>query len=119
MVLSYDEDRTFAALSPSRFGAGGSSRLDWRGAEALRSSPAFDGAQLRKTLLELAGPDEPAVVFWGNPAVPSTAVEAGLVARHADAVLADCYECRVHLVDSEVLIEFRDGEGSTAGRVPR
>ena len=30
------------------------------------------------------------VLFWDNFAVPSMAVAAGLVATHADAVLADC-----------------------------
>ncbi|AXL89406.1 hypothetical protein C4J65_14690 [Streptomyces sp. CB09001] len=59
MVLPYDEDSTFAALSLSRFGAVGSSRLDWRGAEVLRSSAAFDGAELRRMLCELASPGEP------------------------------------------------------------
>ncbi|WP_458078683.1 hypothetical protein [Streptomyces sp. EMB26] len=119
VVLSYEEDRTFAALSLNRFGAVGSCRLDWRGAEVLRRSTAFDGGELRKMLCELAGPDELVVLFWGNLMVPSVAVEAGLVAAHADAVLADCYECWVYLVDRGVLIEFQDGEGFTVGRVPQ
>ncbi|MFE8947635.1 hypothetical protein [Streptomyces sp. NPDC007856] len=118
MTLSYDEDRAFAALSLSRFGSMGSTRLYWRGAEVLQSSPAFDGGELRKLLRELAGPDELAVVFWGNLGVPSIALEAGLAAVHADAVVACCLECWVYLVDSAVLIEFQDGEGFTVGRVP-
>lgn len=53
MVLSYDEDRTVAALSLSRFGARGSPRPDWRGAEVLRM------AITAITLAELsAGPHE-------------------------------------------------------------
>ncbi|MFE9440742.1 hypothetical protein ACFYO2_17360 [Streptomyces sp. NPDC006602] len=118
-VLSYDEDRTFAALSLGDFGSVGSSRLDWSGAEVLRSSPTFAGGELQKLLRELGRLDELAVVFWGNLAVPSLALEAGLVAAHADAILECCSECWVYLVDSGVLIEFQDGEGFTAGRVSR
>ncbi|KUJ37541.1 hypothetical protein ADL25_28005 [Streptomyces sp. NRRL F-5122] len=117
VVLSYDEDRTFAALSLNRFGSVGSYRLDWQGAEVQRS-PAFDGGELRRLLSGLASPDELAVVFWGNLAVPSLASEAGLLATHADAVLECCPECWVYLVDRGVLIEFQDGEGFTIGRVP-
>ncbi|MFJ8946337.1 hypothetical protein ACIRG4_24415 [Streptomyces sp. NPDC102395] len=119
VVLAYDEDRTFAALSLNRFGSVGSCRLDWHGAEVLHRSPAFDGGELRRLLGSLASPDELAVLFWGNLAVPSLASEAGLLATHADAVLECCPECWVYLVDSGVLIEFQDGEGFTAGRVPR
>ncbi|MFG2307619.1 hypothetical protein ACGFS9_02845 [Streptomyces sp. NPDC048566] len=118
MVLSYDEDRAFAALSLSRFDSVGSARLDWRGAEVLQYSPAFDGGELRKLLGGLAGPDDLAIVFWGNLAVPSIALEAGLVAAHGDAVVACCFECWIYLVDSGALIEFQDGEGFTVGRVP-
>lgn len=118
-VLSYDEDRSFAALSLSRFGSVGSSRLDWSGAEVLQRSPAFDGDGLRGLLRGLARPDELAVVFWGNLAVPSLALEADMVARHAEAILECCVECWIYLEDSGVLIEFQDGEGFTAGRVPK
>ncbi|MFE1288673.1 hypothetical protein [Streptomyces sp. NPDC058751] len=119
VVLSYGESRTFAALGLNRFGSIGSHRLDWRGAEVIRRSPEFDGGELRRLLGDLAGPDELAVVFWGDLAVPSLALEAGLLAAHADAVLDHGPECWVHLVDTGVLIEFQDGEGFTAGRVPR
>ncbi|MFF3331620.1 hypothetical protein ACFYWX_18945 [Streptomyces sp. NPDC002888] len=119
VVLSYEEDRTFAALSLSRFGSVGSSRLDWRRAEVLQCSPAFDGGELGKLLISLASSDELAVVFWGNLAVPSLALEASLLAAHAGAVLDCCFECWIYLVDSGVLIEFQDGEGFTVGRVPR
>jgi hypothetical protein len=118
-VLSYDEDRSFAALSLDRFGSVGSSRLDWSGVEELQRSPAFDGDGLRGLLCGLARPDELAVVFWANLAVPSLALEADLVARHAEAILQCCFECWVYLVDSGFLIEFQDGEGFTAGRVPK
>ncbi|MET9118957.1 hypothetical protein ABZX38_32835 [Streptomyces longwoodensis] len=118
VVLSYEEDRTFAALSLSRFGAVTSSRLNWAGAEVLQSSPVFDGDELRKLLRGYARPEELAVVFWGNLAVPSLALEAGLAAAHADAVLECCYECWIYLVDTRVLIEFQDGEGFIVGRVP-
>ncbi|MFF4249087.1 hypothetical protein ACFYY2_32155 [Streptomyces sp. NPDC001822] len=118
MVLSYAESRAFAALGLNRFGSVGSTRLDWTGAEILRTSTAFDGEGLRELLRGLARPDELAVVFWGNLAVPVVALEAGAVAVHADAVLECGYECWIHLVDSEVLVEFQDGEGFTAGRVP-
>jgi hypothetical protein len=118
VVLSYDEDRAFAALSLSRFGSVGSARLDWSTAEVLKTSAAFDGGELRSLLRELARLDELAVVFWGNLAMPSLALEAGLVATHTDTVLECCYECWVYLVDSGILIEFQDGAGFTAGRVP-
>ncbi|MFC9947070.1 hypothetical protein [Streptomyces pratensis] len=118
VVLSYDENRSFAALSLNRYGSVGSCRLDWSGTEVLRRSPAFDGAGLKALLAEFARPDELAVVFWGNLAVPSLALEASSVAAHADAILECGYECWVHLVDSGVLIEFQDGEGFTAGRIP-
>ncbi|CAM5470501.1 hypothetical protein SATRM34S_03185 [Streptomyces atroolivaceus] len=118
MVLSYDEDRSLAESGLSRFGPAGSARLDWSGAEVLHRSPAFDGEGLKALMREFAPPDELAVVFWGNLAVPSLALEASLVAEHADAVLECGHQCWVHLVDSGVLIEFQDGEGFTAGRIP-
>ncbi|MDF3144261.1 MULTISPECIES: hypothetical protein [unclassified Streptomyces] len=119
VVLSYDEDRTVAALGLNRFGTIGSTRLDWRGAEVLERSAAFDAAQLRDLLRRHTQPGETAVVFWGNLAVPSVALDAGLLAAHADTVLECCHECWVHLLDAGLLIEFQDGEGFTVGRVPR
>lgn len=118
MVLSYDEDRTFAALSLSRFSSVGTSRLDWRDAEVVEASSSFDGEELRKLLRGLADPDDLTVVFWGNLCVPSIALEASLLAAHADAVLSSCAECWIYLVDKGVLIEFQDGEGFCAGRIP-
>ncbi|MFF3459659.1 hypothetical protein ACFYXH_36270 [Streptomyces sp. NPDC002730] len=118
MVLSYEEDRAFAALSLERFGAVGSSRLDWHGAEVIERCGAFDGGQLRRMVGTYAGANELVVVFWANLAVPSVALEAALVARHAEAVLECSPECWIYLTDSGVLIEFQDGEGLTAGRVP-
>jgi hypothetical protein len=118
MVLSCEEDRSFAAVSLSRFGSVGSSRLDWSGVEVLQRSPDFDGEGLRELLSGLARPDELAVVFWGNLAVPSLALKIGLVEAQADAILKCGYECWIYLVDSGVVIEFQDGEGFTAGRVP-
>ncbi|MHA5052619.1 hypothetical protein [Streptomyces sp. SD15] len=118
MVLSFHEDRTFAALSLGRFGAVGSTRLDWHGAEVIERCEAFDAGQLRRLVVTYAGANELAVVFWGNLAVPSVALEAALVASHAEAVLERSPECWIYLTDSGVLIEFQDGEGLTAGRVP-
>lgn len=118
MILSYDENRAFAAQSLNRFGAVGSTRLDWRDAEVLHRCSSFDGAALHRMLRAVANPGELAIVFWGNLCVPSIALDSDLLALHADAALASCYECWIHLVDSEVLIEFQDGEGFTAGRIP-
>ncbi|MCX4641428.1 MULTISPECIES: hypothetical protein [unclassified Streptomyces] len=118
MVLSFREDRSFAALSVERFGAVGSTRLDWSGAVVIERCESFDAAELRRLMASCAGADELAVVFWSNLAVPSVAVEAALVAGHAEAVLECSPECWIYLTDSGVLIEFQDGEGFTAGRVP-
>ncbi|MGW5610440.1 hypothetical protein ACWEWI_30975 [Streptomyces sp. NPDC003753] len=118
VVLSYEEDRAFAALSLNHFGAVGSSRLDWHGAEVLQRSRAFDGGELQALLCRHASQDELVVVFWGNLAVPSIALGAGLAAAHADAILASCSECWIYLVDSALLIEFQDGEGFAVVRVP-
>ncbi|MBT2420095.1 hypothetical protein J7F01_17635 [Streptomyces sp. ISL-22] len=118
VVLSYDEDRTVAALGLDRFATMGSTRLDWRGVEVVERCSAFDGAQLRDLLLRHAGPGETAVVFWGNLAVPSMGVDAELLAAHAGTVVESSYECWVHLLDAGLLIEFQDGEGFVVGRVP-
>lgn len=119
VVLSYDENRAVAAMGLNRFGTVGSTRLDWRGAEVVERSSAFDGAQLRELLLRHAPAGETAVVFWGNLAVPSVALDAGLLAAHADTVVECCPEFWVHLMDARLLIEFQDGEGFTVGQVPR
>lgn len=119
VVLSYAEDRTVAALGLDRFGTVGSTRLDWRGAEVLERSPGFDGARLRAVLLRHASAGETAVVFWGNLAVPSVAVDAGMLAAHAETVVDGCYQCWIHLLDTGLLIEFQDGEGFTVARVPK
>ncbi|MFF0085353.1 hypothetical protein ACFYR1_37480 [Streptomyces canus] len=118
MVLSFREDRTFAALCVGRFGAVGSTRLDWAGAEVIERCESFDADELRRMVASCAGADELAVVFWSNLAVPSVALPAALVAVQAEAVLGCSPECWIYLVDSGVLIEFQDGEGFTAGRVP-
>ncbi|MEU7513016.1 hypothetical protein AB0B13_13545 [Streptomyces sp. NPDC042898] len=118
MVLSFREDRALAALSVGRFGAVGSTRLDWSGAEVSERSDAFDADELRRLMASCAGVDELAVVFWSNLAVPSVALAAAVVADHAEAVLECSPECWIYLTDSDVLIEFQDGEGFTAGRVP-
>ncbi|MEU1674609.1 hypothetical protein ABZ752_21660 [Streptomyces roseifaciens] len=62
--------------------------------------------------------DELAVVFWDNFVVPSVALDAALVAEHAEAVLEWVARCWIFLADSGLLIEFQDGEGLTVARVP-
>ncbi|MEV4946861.1 hypothetical protein [Streptomyces sp. NPDC053755] len=118
MVLSFREDRAFAAMSVGRFRAVRSTRLDWSGAEEIARSESFDADGLRTLLASCAGANELAVVFWSNLATPSVALEAALVAEHAEAVLECSPESWIYLADGEVLIEFQDGEGFTAGRVP-
>ncbi|WP_438268020.1 CDI toxin immunity protein [Kitasatospora purpeofusca] len=118
MLLSYEEDRAFAALSLGRFPSVGSSRLDWDGAEVIERCEAFDSGQLNRMVRAYAGAGELAVVFWSNLAVPSVAMEAALVAEHADEVLEVSPECWIYLTDSKVLVEFQDGKGLTVGQVP-
>ncbi|MFC9704158.1 hypothetical protein ACFTWD_26060 [Streptomyces sp. NPDC056943] len=118
LLLSYEEQRRFASVSLNRFGAIGSARLDWHGAEVVERRDAFDGEALAALLRIHAGPDELVVVFWDNLAVPSIALPASLAARHAEAILGKCYACWFLLTDSGILIEFQDGEGLTAGRPP-
>lgn len=48
-----------------------------------------------------ADADELATVFWDNFAVPSVALEAALVADHAEAVLDASCACRIYLTGSE------------------
>ncbi|MEV6313286.1 hypothetical protein AB0M10_32450 [Streptomyces sp. NPDC051840] len=116
MVLSLGEDRAFAALSLNRFGSVGSTRLDWSGAEVLERTSEFDAAELCRLVGEYGGGGL-GVVFPGNLCVPSVAVDLALVGAYAEALL-DCPECWVFLVDHGVLIEFQDGEGFVAARVP-
>ncbi|MFF3756799.1 hypothetical protein [Streptomyces sp. NPDC002185] len=118
MVLSFQEDRTFAALSVGRFGTVGSTRLDWAGAEVIERCELFDADELRRLVASCAEADDLAVVLWSNLAVPSVALPAALAAARAEAVLECSPECWIYLVDSGVLIEFQDGEGFTAGKVP-
>ncbi|CUM39484.1 hypothetical protein BN2537_7933 [Streptomyces venezuelae] len=118
LLLSYEEQRRFAAVSLNRFGAIGSARLDWHGAEVVERRDGFDGEALASLLVAHAGPEELVVVFWDNLAVPSIALSASLLARHAEAILGECYACWFLLTDSGMLIEFQDGEGLTAGRPP-
>ncbi|MCX4690535.1 hypothetical protein OG401_40655 [Kitasatospora purpeofusca] len=96
----------------------GSSRLDWDGAEVIERCEAFDSGQLNRMVRAYAGAGELAVVFWSNLAVPSVAMEAALVAEHADEVLEVSPECWIYLTDSKVLVEFQDGKGLTVGQVP-
>ncbi|MEU8832216.1 hypothetical protein [Streptomyces sp900116325] len=118
IVLSYEEDRSFAAASLSRFSAVGSTRLDWQAAEVVERSTGFDGAELRRLLHDHGDKGELVVVFWGSLAVPSVILEAALAALHAETLLDCSPECWIYLTDSRVLIEFQDGEGFTVGRVP-
>ncbi|MEV6261081.1 hypothetical protein AB0M42_10055 [Streptomyces sp. NPDC051784] len=116
MVLSFREDRAFAALSLNRFGSVGSTRLDWSGAEVLERTSGFDAAELCRLVSEYGGGGL-GVVFPGNLCVPSVAVDLALVGAYAEALL-DCPECWVFLVEQGVLIEFQDGEGFVVARVP-
>ncbi|WP_371795521.1 hypothetical protein [Streptomyces sp. NBC_01718] len=118
VVLSYEEDRSFAAAGLSRFSAVGSTRLDWQAAEVLERSAGFDGAELRRLLHSHGDKGELVVVFWGNLAVPSVGLEAVVAALHAETLLECSTQCWIYLTDSRVLIEFQDGEGFTVGRVP-
>ncbi|MFE2413435.1 hypothetical protein ACFXDE_34380 [Kitasatospora sp. NPDC059408] len=118
MLLSYEEDTAFASLSLGRFPAVGSSRLDWHAAEVIERCEAFDSGQLNRMVRAYAKSGELVVVFWSNLAVPSVAMEAGLMAEYAGEVLEVSPACWIYLTDSRVLIEFQDGEGMTAGRAP-
>jgi hypothetical protein len=118
VVLSYEEDRAIAGVSLSRFGAVGSTRLDWNGAEVLERSTAFDGAELRRLVHDYGDERELAVVFWSNLAAPSVALDANVVAIHAETLLDCSPESWIYLADSGVLIEFQEGDGFTVGRVP-
>ncbi|MFD5057055.1 hypothetical protein [Streptomyces sp. NPDC058394] len=118
VVLSYEEDHSFAAASLSRFSAVRSTRLDWQAAEVLERSTGFDGAELRRLLHSHGDKGELVIVFWGNLAVPSVGLEAAVAALHAETLLDCSPQCWIYLTDSRVLIEFQDGEGFTVGRVP-
>lgn len=118
IVLTYEEDRAFADLSLNRFASVNSTRLDWQGVEVLERSEEFGGNGLRALLRRYGGEGELVVVFWGNHAVPSVALEAEVMAAHAEMVVGSCYECWLYFTDGRVLIEFQDGEGFVAARVP-
>ncbi|MGW5066369.1 hypothetical protein ACWEQJ_09660 [Streptomyces cyaneofuscatus] len=118
IVLTYAEDRTFAGVSLNRFASVNSTRLDWRGVEVLERSEEFDGDGLRAMVRRHGAEGELVVIFWGNHAVPSVALEAEAVAAHAEMVVGSCYECWLYFTDGHVLIEFQDGEGFVAARIP-
>ncbi|MFJ8658430.1 hypothetical protein [Streptomyces sp. NPDC093795] len=118
LLLSYEDQREFAAASLNRFRTIGSARLDWRGAHVVERCEAYDGAALASLLGVHAGPDELVVVFWDNFVVPSIALPAASAARHAGAILDEGYACWILLTDSGILIEFQDGEGMTVGTPP-
>ncbi|WP_324795221.1 hypothetical protein SJX93_19710 [Streptomyces cyaneofuscatus] len=118
IVLTYAEDRAFAGVSLNRFAPMNSTRLDWRAAEGLESSEEFDGDGLREMVRRYGAEGELVVIFWGNHAVPSVALEAEAVAAHAEMVVGSCYECWLYFTDGHVLIEFQDGEGFVAARIP-
>ncbi|MCD9903011.1 hypothetical protein LUR56_29880 [Streptomyces sp. MT29] len=90
----------------------------WRGVEVLERSEEFDGDGLREMARRYGGEDELVVIYWGNHAVPSVALEAEAVAAHAEMVVGSCYECWLYCTDGHVLIEFQDGEGFVAARIP-
>ncbi|MFF0477186.1 hypothetical protein [Streptomyces sp. NPDC004284] len=118
LLLSYEEQRTYAEASLNRFEAIGSARVDWRGAEVVERKEEFDGEALAALLHTHAGPDELVIVFWDNLAVPSIALTAARASRHAAALLDQGPTCWFFLTDSGILIEFQDGEGFTTGRPP-
>ncbi|MET7503643.1 hypothetical protein [Streptomyces microflavus] len=118
IVLTYAEDRAFAGVSLNHFASVNSTRLDWQGVEVLERSDEFDGDGLREMVRRYGGEGELVVVFWGNHAVPSVALEAEVAAAHAEVVVGSCYECWLYFTDGHVLIEFQDGEGFVAARVP-
>lgn len=118
IVLTYAEDRAFAGVSLNRFASVNSTRLDWQGVEVLERSEEFDGDGLREMVRRYGGEGEFVVVFWGDQVVPTVALETEAVAAHAEMVVGSCYECWLYFTDGHVLIEFQDGEGFVAARVP-
>ncbi|MBT2378636.1 hypothetical protein J7E90_15060 [Streptomyces sp. ISL-111] len=118
IVLTYDEDRAFAGVSLDRFASVNSTRLDWQGVEVLERSDEFDGAGLRELVRRHGGEGELVVMFWGNHAVPTVALETDVAAAHAEMVVDSCYECWLYFTDGQVLIEFQDGDGFVVARVP-
>lgn len=118
IVLTYAEDRAFAGVSLNRFASVNSTRLDWQGVEVLERSEEFDGDGLREMVRRYGGEGEFVVVFWGDQVVPTVALETEVVAAQAELVVGSCYECWLYFTDGHVLIEFQDGEGFVAARVP-
>ncbi|MFD3972446.1 hypothetical protein [Streptomyces cyaneofuscatus] len=118
IVLTYAEDRAFAGVSLNRFASVNSTRLDWQGVEVLERSEEFDGDGLREMVRRYGGEGELVVVFWGDQVVPAVALETEVVAAQAELVVDSCYECWLYFTDGHVLIEFQDGEGFVAARVP-
>ncbi|WP_326704447.1 hypothetical protein [Streptomyces cyaneofuscatus] len=118
IVLTYAEDRAFAGVSLNRFASVNSTRLDWQGVEVLERSEEFGGDGLREMVRRYGEEGELVVVFWGDQVVPAVALETEAVAAHAEMVVGSCYECWLYFTDGHVLIEFQDGEGFVAARVP-
>lgn len=57
-------------------------------------------------------------MFWGSHVVPAVALEAEVAAAQAEMVVGSCRECWLYFADGGTLIEFQDGEGFVAARVP-
>lgn len=118
MVLSYEEDRTFSALSLERLAPVESNRLDRPAGEVIRRCRSFDRGQLSRMVRACAAANELVVVFRADLSVPSFALEAALVSDHAEMVLKSSPEGWIYLTDSEVLIEFWESEEFTAWSMP-
>jgi hypothetical protein len=120
-ILSYAEDRSFAADSINRFPQGWSG-IDWERSEFLvqhHYEDFTDAARLLQELLARHALDSSLLVItWGNLLIPALAMPVALARAHPSEVLDICDDLWLFAVDEGVIIEHHHSGVLTASRIP-
>lgn len=119
MKLSHAESRKLEAASLNRFPATFSAALDWESApyeDRLWWDDEDDWVRMAEDLLSrYAGNGSLVAVFWGSLEIPTVALSADAVVRHAREILDVGPHFWLYPLDGPVLIEcLMDGQVTVA-----
>ncbi|KAB8163452.1 hypothetical protein FH609_021975 [Streptomyces sp. 3MP-14] len=123
MLLTRSESEHLYELSVARFPVTRWQGLDWENCAYLAQYAFADQADpedilLARAVREHASMESLVVITWGNLTIPSMALPARSVARHADEVVAASDDIWLFAIEDNILIEYWHHDRLTIARVP-
>ncbi|SOD63649.1 hypothetical protein SAMN06297387_1122 [Streptomyces zhaozhouensis] len=123
MLLTRAESDHFYDMGVARFPVTRWQGLDWDNCAHLAQYVLADQADpedilLARSVRKYMSRDSLVVLTWGNLTIPSVALPARSVARHADEVIATSDDIWLFAIDEMILIEYWHHDRVTIARVP-